>query len=74
MSHAYVIEVHSQTAGIVVRVGRDFCFFAATHDYNALEGRTFASPRAAEKAAHQHAAARRTGLAVAPRQHAARTL
>jgi len=51
MSHAYVIEVHSRTAGIIVRTGRSFCFFASTHEFNALEGRTFKSPKDAEKAA-----------------------
>ncbi len=61
MSHAYVIEVHSQTAGIIVRDGRDYCFFASDRDFDALEGRSFPSPKEAEKAAFLHAAERRTG-------------
>jgi hypothetical protein len=63
MSQAYVIEVHSKTAGIVVRDGREFCFFAATHEFNALEGRVFPSPKEAEKAILRHAAEGRTGIA-----------
>jgi hypothetical protein len=63
MSQAYVIEVHSKTAGIVVRDGREFCFFAATHEFNALEGRIFPSPKEAEKAILRHAAEARTGIA-----------
>jgi len=62
MSHAYVIEVHSETAGIIVRDGRDYCFFAATHDFNALEGLTFPSPKEAEKAVLRYAAQHRTGI------------
>jgi len=51
MSNAYVIEVHSRTAGIVVRDGRRYCFFASHHDFNSLERRSFASLVAAQKAA-----------------------
>jgi len=51
MSDAYVIEVSSRTAGIVVRDGRNFCFHAAHHDFHSLERRTFASLVAAQKAA-----------------------
>jgi hypothetical protein len=66
MSHAYVIEVRSQTAGIIVRDGRDYCFFAATQAFNALEGHTFASPKEAEKAVFRYAAERRTGIGNLP--------
>jgi hypothetical protein len=38
-------------AGIVVRDGRGFRFFAATHAFNPLEGHLFKNPREAEKAA-----------------------
>jgi hypothetical protein len=48
---AYVIEVQGQTAGIVARDGRGYRFHAATHSFNSLDGRNFASPRQAEKAA-----------------------
>ncbi|MBB1092807.1 hypothetical protein [Rhodopseudomonas pseudopalustris] len=51
MSDAYVIEVHSRTAGIVVRDGRNYCFFASHHDFNSLERRSFGSLVAAQKAA-----------------------
>lgn len=51
MSHAYVIEVNSRTAGIVVRDGGRFHFFASARDFNGLEGRSFNSPRDAERAA-----------------------
>lgn len=60
MSDNYVIEVRPQAvgvtvqAGIVVRDGRQFRFFAATHAFNALEGHLFKSPRHAEKAALRH--------------------
>jgi len=54
MPQAYIIEVRSQTAGIVVRDGGSFYFFAATHRFNALEGQAFSSPRDAEKAALRH--------------------
>lgn len=51
MSDAYVIEVQARTAGIVVRDGRKFCFFAAHHDFNSLERCSFGSLVAAQKAA-----------------------
>jgi hypothetical protein len=57
MSDNYVIEVNSKTAGItvqagiVVRDGQGFRFFAASRAFDALEGQVFKSPRAAEHAA-----------------------
>jgi hypothetical protein len=51
MSDAYVIEVSSRTAGIVVRDGRNFCFHAAHRDFYSLERKTFGSLVAAHKAA-----------------------
>lgn len=53
MSDAYVVQVGGHTAGIVVRdtAADTFSFFAATHRFNALEGRQFPAPHAAERAA-----------------------
>jgi hypothetical protein len=56
MSDNYIIEVRPVSgitvqAGVVVRDGRGFRFFAATHAFSALEGRVFKSPKAAETAA-----------------------
>lgn len=51
MSDAYVIEVSSRTAGIVVRDGRNFCFHAAHQDFHSLERQSFGSLVAAQKAA-----------------------
>jgi hypothetical protein len=52
MSKAFVIEFGSRTAGIVVQDGPYYRFHAATHEYNALDGCNFRSPRQAEKAVH----------------------
>jgi hypothetical protein len=51
MSDTYIIEVHSQAAGIVVRNPDGFRFFAASHRFNRLEGQLFRSAREAERAA-----------------------
>ncbi len=56
MSKAFVIEVRSDDAGIVVHDGRHYRFFAATYEFNDLEGRDFRSPAAAQRAAQQHLA------------------
>jgi hypothetical protein len=55
MHNAYIVQVAGQTAGIIVRDHDQdaFNFFAATHVFNALEGRQFAEPLAAERAARQ---------------------
>jgi hypothetical protein len=45
MYDTYIIETRKGAAGIVVRDGRGFRFFAATHDFNHLEGQVFGSPR-----------------------------
>ncbi|MFC0240861.1 hypothetical protein [Rhodopseudomonas telluris] len=50
-STAYIIEVHSRAAGIVVRDGRGFRFHAATDDFTALDGQDFRSAGDAHKAA-----------------------
>jgi len=51
MSDIFIIEVGSQAAGIVVRNPEGYCFFAACHRFNALEGQLFRNPREAERAA-----------------------
>jgi len=53
MSDSYIIEVSSQAAGIVVRDTAGFRFFAATHKFNALEGRLFRNAREAERVARE---------------------
>ncbi len=54
MNDTYIIETRKGAAGIVVRDGRGFRFFAATHDFNCLDGQLFATQRAAEAAAMDH--------------------
>jgi len=54
MYDTYIIETRKGAAGIVVRVGRGFRFFAATHAFNGLEGRFFDTPKEAEAAAQRH--------------------
>ena len=60
MSDNYIIEIRPKAAGItvqagiVVREGRRFRFFAATHAFNPLDGHLFKNPREAEKAALRH--------------------
>jgi hypothetical protein len=54
MYDTYIIETRKGAAGIVVRDGRGFRFFAATHDFRHLEGQFFGSPKDAEAAAQRH--------------------
>ena len=54
MSHAFIIEVDSRAAGIVVRDGRSFRFHSACEDFSGLEGQGFRSPGDAQKAAVRH--------------------
>jgi hypothetical protein len=60
MSDNYIIEIRPKAtgitvqAGVVVRDGRGFRFFAATQAFNPLEGLLFKNPREAEKAALRH--------------------
>ena len=54
MYDTYIIETHKGAAGIVVRDGQGFRFFAATRDFNRLEGQVFGSPKDAETAALRH--------------------
>jgi hypothetical protein len=51
MSSTYIIETRLGAAGIVVRDGRGFRFFAAQRAFTRLDGHLFATPRAAEAAA-----------------------
>ena len=53
MPDSYIIEVHSQTAGIVVRSHEGYCFFASSHRFNRLEGQIFRNAREAERAARK---------------------
>ena len=63
MSDNYIIEIRPRPAGrtvqagIVVRDGNGFRFFAAADAFYALERRLFKNPKAAEKAALRSAAA-----------------
>jgi hypothetical protein len=54
MYDTYIIETRKGAAGIVVRDGHGFRFFAATHDFNGLEGQLFGTPKEAEAAARRH--------------------
>lgn len=56
---AYVIEVGGLSAGILVRDGQAFRFFAAQRDFGLLEGSFFRSPRDAQKAAERMQSAAR---------------
>jgi hypothetical protein len=59
MPESFIIELQSQVAGIVVREGGAFRFYAATRAFNLLEGRLFNTPRDAQKAVES--TIRRTG-------------
>ena len=47
MYDTYIIEARKGAAGIVVRDGHGFRFFAATQDFYGLEGQVFGSPKEA---------------------------
>jgi hypothetical protein len=55
-SQGYIIEVHGRAAGIVVREAGEqlFQFHSAVSVFDQLEGRTFSTARAAERAAYDH--------------------
>jgi hypothetical protein len=53
MPDSYIIEVNSQTAGIVVRNREGYRFFASSQRFNRLEGRLFRNAREAERAARR---------------------
>ncbi len=61
MSKSYVIEVGDDQAGLIIREEgeREYLFHAALNEYSALEGRRFANPLLAERAAIAHLASRR---------------
>jgi hypothetical protein len=59
MYDTYIIETRKGAAGIVVRDGRGFRFFAASHAFNGLEGQVFGTPKEAEAAALRHVAGAR---------------
>lgn len=56
----YIIEIRPASAGVtvqagvVVRDGRGFRFFAATNAFDRLEGQVFDNPKAAQRAALHH--------------------
>ncbi|AMN41268.1 hypothetical protein RHPLAN_28310 [Rhodoplanes sp. Z2-YC6860] len=54
VSDSYIIEVHDEAAGIVVRDRGGFRFFSSDSDFAALDGSLFRDPRAAELAARHH--------------------
>ncbi len=54
MSDAYVIELHGNAVGIIVRKHRNessYRFLSAMHSFNSLEGQEFLGPLQAEIAA-----------------------
>ncbi len=51
MSDNFIIEISSQTAGIVVRNPDGYRFFSASHRFNSMEGQLFRSANEAERAA-----------------------
>jgi len=65
MSSNYVIEIRPEPvgrtvqAGLVVRDGPGFRFFAATQDFHSLESQIFKNPQAAADAALRHVADQR---------------
>jgi hypothetical protein len=58
---AFVVEADGETAGIVVRLDREFRFYASTNDFVALEGHTFRRARDAQRAVREHALIRQRG-------------
>jgi hypothetical protein len=66
MSDSYIIEVRSEPAGLVVRDGSRFTFFAANSAFANLDGRVFRNPREAEQAAIREMDLR-TAKSAAPR-------
>jgi hypothetical protein len=57
---SYIIEIQpalaavTVQAGLVVRDGQHFRFFSASAAFEPLEGRLFANPKAAQRAAVHH--------------------
>lgn len=55
MTQSYVIEVGDESAGLVVAERGGYRFFASRDRFARLEGRVFATPQAAERAANDEA-------------------
>ncbi|GLS78124.1 hypothetical protein GCM10007904_34610 [Oharaeibacter diazotrophicus] len=55
----YLVEVHDNPVGILVREGRHFAFHALEDSVKDLEGQVFPDAFAAERAARKHLDARR---------------
>jgi hypothetical protein len=72
MYDTYIVETRKGAAGIVVRDGSGFRFFAATHDFDHLDGELFGSPKDAEAAAHQHIGGVKEAPNVSRKDHLAR--
>lgn len=51
--NAFVIDTDETIAGIVVTVGRGYRFFSSGRPFDALEGRIFRDPAAAQSAARR---------------------
>ncbi len=51
MNDTYIIELNDMAVGIVIGEATGYRFFASSQAFHPIEGRLFASPRAAEKAA-----------------------
>ncbi|MFT4275442.1 MAG: hypothetical protein QM576_03705 [Rhodopseudomonas sp.] len=66
MPDACVIEVRARTAGIVVREGDNYCFFAAHRDFHALERQSFDSLLAAQTAASRCASDASAAIRIDP--------
>ncbi len=60
MSEGYCVETGGEIAGIIVRDKGEhgFRFYSAVKEFNALEGKPFRNPAAAERAVREHAALR----------------
>jgi len=54
MSDSYIIEIHEEAAGIVIRDRGGFRFFSADAEFSALDGHLFRDARAAEQAARRY--------------------
>lgn len=55
----YLIEVSGRPAGIIARDTNGYRFHASESAFNDLDGRIFADPQTAERAARKHLAKRR---------------
>ncbi|EAQ35824.1 hypothetical protein NB311A_05388 [Nitrobacter sp. Nb-311A] len=60
MSKTYIIEVGSESAGIVVRDRAGFRFFSASQRFSCLDGKLFRSAREAERAAKNRASSKKS--------------